>query len=89
MRSSVEPPLQRGHARCDLGDVHVVIVADMRRRTDRHDAVLRRLARHRDAVANRARTIIQFGKYVTVQVDHPATGESCTIASGNGQKKPS
>ena len=59
-----------GRAALDLVDPHVVIVADMRGGADRLDAVVGGLPRHRDAVRQLSRPVVDARQDVTVEVDH-------------------
>ncbi len=55
----------------DLVDAHVVIVADVRRGADRLDPVGDRLPRQGGAVDEVERAVVDSGKDVAVQINHP------------------
>ncbi len=66
----VEVLLQRRHARCDLLDRDLVVVADVGGRAHHRDAIVLRLARHRQAVLEAECAVVEFGQDVAVQIDH-------------------
>ena len=66
---TVELALQLGDARGQLLDAHVVVVADVRRGAHHGDSVALRHARHRDAVGEIERAVVERREYVAVQVD--------------------
>ena len=67
---SIQVRLQRVHTRDDLLDAHVVVVPYMGCRAHRRDPVPLGLARHREAVIEVARAIVEPRQDVTVQIDH-------------------
>lgn len=81
---------QYAHARCDLLDADVVIVSDMRRCAHHRDAVLLGLTRHRHAVVEAERSIVEPRQDVTVEIDHGLSSVmSPAFAAGAGLSTPS
>ena len=68
--AAVELPLQLVDPRGQLFDAHVVVVADVRRRAHGSDPVALGFARHRDAVSEVERAVVERRQDVAVQVDH-------------------
>jgi hypothetical protein len=66
--------VQRRHAAGQLADPHVVVGADVRRRADDRDPVRLCLARHRQRLGDRRRTVVDARKDVAVDVDHACDG---------------
>ena len=59
-----------GHARGKLVQAHVVVMADVRRRADRVDAVFPGLTGHGHAVVEVDGAVVEPGQDVAVEVDH-------------------
>ncbi len=54
----------------DVLDADVVVVANVGRRAHRRDAVVLRLAHHREAVLEVERSVVETRQDVAVEVDH-------------------
>jgi hypothetical protein len=84
----VELSLQQVHARRYLADLHLLIGTDVRRGDDDPDAVAFGLTRHRDAVLDVARTIVQSRQDVAVQVDQEEEGDVVVPSGGLAIARP-
>ena len=62
--------VELAHPGRQLGNAHVVVVADVRRRAHPRHPVAIGLARHRDAVGEIERPVVDSGEDVAVQIDH-------------------